>query len=92
MPNFAQSIKNEIISLPAVIVDSVSPSQHISTLNMPPLPSFSLVSTPSPSNAENNNVNLVIDVPVDNDQPNITVAAADNSSTHSESPSNVGNM
>jgi len=87
-----KSIKNEIIAPPAVIVASVSPSQPISTLNMPPLPPLSLVSTPSPSNTENNNVNLVIDVPIDNDQPNIAVAAADNSSTHSASPSNVGNM
>ena len=80
-----QSIKNEIIAPPAA---SASSSQHISTLNIPALPSLSLVSTPSPSNTENNNVNLVIDVPMDNDndndKPNI-VAATD-------SPSNVGNM
>lgn len=95
-----KSIKNEIIAPAAAaapsVSASVSPSQPISTLNMPPLPPLSMVSTPSSSNPENNNVNnnvnLVIDVPIDNDQPNIAVAAADNSSTHSASPSNVGNM
>jgi hypothetical protein len=88
-----QSIKNEIIDPPAVIVASVSPSQPISTLNMPPLPLLSLVSTtPSPS-TENNNVNLVIDIPMDDAEQNFAVvAAADNSSTHSASPSNVGSM
>jgi hypothetical protein len=94
-----QSIKNEIIAAASVgapaapfTIASVSPSQHISTLNMPPLPQLSLVSTPSPL-TENNNVNLVIDIPLDNDQPIIaSAAAADNSSTHSASPSNVGSM
>ena len=94
-----QSIKNEIIAAASVgapaapfTIASASPSQPISTLNMPPLPPLSLVSTPSPS-TENNNVNLVIDIPLDNDEPNIaSAAAADNSSTHSASPSNVGSM
>jgi hypothetical protein len=88
-----QSIKNEMIAPAAApfTIASVSPSQPISTLNMPPLPQLSM---PSPSNTENNNINLVIDVPMDNDndQPNFAVAAADNSSTHSASPSNVGSM
>jgi hypothetical protein len=88
------SVKNEIIAPAAApsTIASVSPSQPISTLNMPPLPQLSLVSTPSPSNMENDNVNFVIDIPLYNDQPNIASAAADNSSTHSASPSNVGSM
>ena len=83
--------QNEIIALPPVIVSSASSSQPISTLNIPALPSLSSASTPSPSHTENNNVNLVIDVPMDNDhdQPNFAVAAADNLSA---SPSNVGSM
>ena len=85
-----QSIKNEIIApLPApthsiIASASASPAQHNLTLNIPALPSLSMQ---SPS-TENNNVNLVIDVPMDNAEPNI-VAATDNLSA---SPSNVGSM
>ena len=85
-----QSIKNEIIApLPApthsiIASASASPAQHNLTLNIPALP---LLSMQSPS-TENNNVNLVIDVPMDNAEPNI-VAATDNLSA---SPSNVGSM
>jgi hypothetical protein len=92
----SHSNQNEIVpafvSAPAPNASSVSPSQPISTLNIPALPSLSSVSTPSPS-TENNNVNLVIDVPIDNAQPNIAVAAAaDNLSASPSSVSSVGNM
>jgi hypothetical protein len=56
---------------------------------MPALPPLSSVSTPSPSNIENNNVNFVIDVPQENAQVNIVAAYADNLSA---SPNTVGNM
>ena len=86
-----KSPKNETIT-PA----SASQPQSISNLNIPELPKLlhtpkPLSPSPSPSssskenNNNNNNVNLVIDIPIDN-------AVADNSSTHSMSPSNVGNM
>ena len=78
------SNQNEIIASA-----SASPSQLISTLNMPALPPLSSVSTPSPSNIENNNVNFVIDVPQENAQVNIVAAYADNLSA---SPNTVGNM
>ena len=87
---FHHSNQNEIITLPPVVASpspSPSPSQPISTLNMPSLPA---ISTPSPSNTENNNVNLVIDVPMDNVEP--FFAVPDNSSTHSASPNDVGSM
>ena len=91
-----QSIKNEIIAPPpaaSIIASasaSASPAQHNLTLNIPALPLLSSASTPSPSNTENNNVNLVIDVPMDNAEPNIAVAAA--ADNLSASPSSVGNM
>jgi hypothetical protein len=46
-------------------------------------------------NGDNNNVNLVIDVPEDEELENQIVVQpnpSDNASTHSTSPSNVGNM
>jgi hypothetical protein len=68
----------------------VSPSNSISTLNIPQLPQLLSMSTQLHSNSENNNnnVNLVIDIPVDNAQPNIAAAASDNSF----SPGNMGSM
>jgi hypothetical protein len=84
------SPKNETITSA-----SASQSQSISTLNIPELPKLLQTPKPSPSfstenNDNNNNVNLVIDIPIDNAESNFAVA--DNSSTHSMSPSNPGSM
>jgi uncharacterized membrane protein YgcG len=60
-------------------------------LQLPPLSQHS----PLTQNIDNNNVNLVIDVPEDEELENQIVVQpnpSDNASTHSTSPSNVGNM
>ena len=85
-----KSPKNETITSA-----SASQFQSISTLNIPELPKLLETPKPSPSfstenNDNNNNVNLVIDIPIDNAESNFAVA--DNSSTHSMSPSNPGSM
>ena len=69
-----QPIKNEII-VPASALPIYTP-----VLNIPALPQL--------INVNNNNMNLVIDVPVDNAEPNI----ADSADNLSASPSIVGNM
>jgi hypothetical protein len=91
------SSSNNKIIVPAV----ASHPQSISNLNIPPLPQLSQPANPSPSpspsstennnNDNNNNMNLVIDIPLDNAQPN-NPNPTDNSSTHSNSPGNFGNM
>lgn len=87
------SSSNNKIIVPAV---ASHPPPSISNLNIPPLPQLSQPANPSPSPSpssteNNNNMNLVIDIPLDNAQPN-NPNPTDNSSTHSNSPGNLGNM